>query len=270
MLLVAYDGGPFHGFAPQADPAVPTIGGLLKETLTRMVSEEVSLTCAGRTDTGVHAEGQVVHVDLPAGPVDRWLAKEEDPEAGELVRLAESLTAQCGPAVAVWRARLAPDGFDARHSALARRYRYLLWRSRMVHPLWRPRSWHVPGELDLGAMRIGADSLLGEHDFAAFCRRPPGQEGPINRRVLDVAWKSSGHELSFEIEANAFCHHMVRSIVGSLVAVGRGRLTAAQLYELLRSGERSGAAEPAPPEGLVLELVRYPDGLLPGGVLTPL
>ncbi|HLI43724.1 MAG TPA: hypothetical protein VKU92_04575, partial [Acidimicrobiales bacterium] len=177
--------------------------------------------------------------------------------------------AQCGPAVAVWRARMAPEGFDARRSALSRRYSYLLWRATMADPLLRPRSWHVPGELDLGAMRIGADSLLGEHDFAAFCRRPPGHDGPITRRVTDVRLRTAacGSRLAVEIEAQAFCHQMVRSIVGALVAVGQSKLTAADLLSLLRSGSRAGSPPVAPPQGLCLELVRYPPELVPGGIV---
>ncbi len=268
MLLVAYDGGPFRGFAAQANGAVPTVAGLLREVLSKMVGAEVRLGCAGRTDAGVHARGQVVHVDLPALPVERWLAREPEGQPGELTRLARTLTAQCGPAVAIWRALVAPAGFDARRSAVARRYSYRLLRSGVPDPLLRRFFWHVPGELDLGAMRIGADGLLGEHDFAAFCKRPPGVDGPINRRVTDALFRTGGDRLVFEIEANAFCHHMVRSIVGSLVAVGQGRMTAADLRQRLELRKRAGDVEPAPPEGLCLELVRYPDELVPGGLLA--
>lgn len=271
MLLVAYDGGPFHGFAVQADPDLPTVGGALTRALSRMLNgRAVTVTCAGRTDAGVHARGQVVHADLPGEVVEKWLAGEPHGSGGDLPRLAKSLSNQCGPAIAVWRARVAPADFDARHSAQARRYRYLIHRGELPDPLWRERAWHVSGDLDLSAMRIAADSLLGQHDFAAFCRRPPGREGPITRRVTEVAWKQEGEFLSFEIEANAFCHQMVRSIVGCLVAVGRGKMTAAELYEVLRRSERSNIADPAPPQGLCLELVRYPTQLVEGGVFSSL
>jgi tRNA pseudouridine38-40 synthase len=269
MLLVAYDGGPFHGFAVQADPDLPTVGGSLAKALSKMLGgKDLSLTCAGRTDAGVHARGQVVHTDLPAEVVERWLSQEPRERRGELPRLAKSLTNQCGPAIAVWRARVAKEGFDARHSALARRYRYLIRRGPAPDPLWRERAWQVSGDLDLPAMRLAADTVLGEHDFAAFCRRPPGREGPITRRVSEVAFSQQGELLSFDIEANAFCHQMVRSIVGCLVAVGRGKMTPARLFEVLGSPERANLADPAPPAGLSLEIVRYPSELVEGGVFS--
>jgi tRNA pseudouridine38-40 synthase len=277
MGLVAYDGTGFRGFAAQSQPGVDTVGGRLALALSKMFAgAAIGITCAGRTDAGVHAAGQVVHFDVPSEGLARWMGGGGEPAArppgpGELARLARSLTTQCGPEVAVKRALLAPAGFDARHSALARRYRYEILRTPSLDPLRRHVTWHVPGELDLPAMRIGADALLGEHDFAAFCRRPPDHEGPITRRVTDVRWSRAGcgERWLFEIEANAFCHQMVRSVVGLLVAVGQGKVSAAAVHELLRSGGgRSQLAPPAPPGGLCLELVRYPEELVPGGVLT--
>lgn len=270
MLLVAYDGTAFRGFARQPGDGVDTVGGALEAALGRMTREEVSVTCAGRTDAGVHARGQVVHADLPTAVVERWLSAEPGDEPAELPRLAKSLTSQCGPALSVARARLAPVGFDARRSALARRYRYQIQNDPVRDPIARHSSWHVPGELDLSAMRIAADSLLGEHDFAAFCRRPPGLHGPLTRRVSEVRWEKERSLLSLEIEANAFCHRMVRSIVGCLVAVGQGRLSAAEVFDILRSADRARSADPAPPEGLVLLLVRYPPEMVEGGVFAPL
>jgi len=172
MLLVAYDGTSFHGFAAQKDQY--TVGGQLAKALGSMAGHEVSLTCAGRTDAGVHALGQVVHVDLDERIVAKWAAR--SPEPGKLLeRLGRSLSRQLGPAIAVIEARVAPDGFDARHSATARRYRYSLLRTPWPDPLAHHSSWHVPGTLDLAAMRIGTDALLGEHDFSAFCRLPHGE-----------------------------------------------------------------------------------------------
>ncbi|HLI42945.1 MAG TPA: tRNA pseudouridine(38-40) synthase TruA, partial [Acidimicrobiales bacterium] len=269
MALVAYDGTGFHGFAPQPNQAVRTVGGVLAAALGKMAGCEIEITCAGRTDAGVHARGQVVHADLPAPLVERWLALEPASPPQALARLARSLTAQCGPAISVRWAGLAPKGFDARHSATARRYRYEILRTPAPDPLARFSTWHVPGELELAAMRIAADAFLGEHDFAAFCRRPPGHEGALNRRVVDARLRlgECGRRLVLEIEANAFCHQMVRSVVGALVAVGQGRITAADVHALLRSGSRSGAPQPAPPQGLCLVLVRYPEDLVPGGVV---
>ncbi len=269
MLLVAYDGSSFRGFAAQSGQR--TVGGALATTLSSMAGHEVSLSCAGRTDAGVHALGQVVHAELEESVLEKWAGSALRP--GMLLeRLPRSLSSQLGPAVAVIEARVAPEGFDARHSAEARLYRYDLLRTPWPDPLLRHSSWHVPGELDLAAMRIGADALLGEHDFAAFCRRRPGDPGPITRRVLSSTWAAvPGDERiwRFQIEANAFCHQMVRSIVGTLVAVGQGRLRAGELLAILQSADRSRCGSPAPPRGLCLVGVRYPASLVPGGTWRP-
>ncbi len=255
-LLVAYDGGAFRGFAYQ--PEQPTVAGRLMEALERVVGHPVTLTCAGRTDAGVHAAGQVVHVDVD----ESRLGLLED--AG---RVARSLTHQVGPEVAVLDVRVAEAGFDARRSALARRYRYLVLTTPGPDPLLRHLTWHVPGELDLPAMRLAADVLLGEHDFSAFCRRAPDGGSSVRRVTESVIGHDTDERLlRYEIEANAFCHQMVRSIVGALVSVGEGRLTAAGVLELLRAGDRSRGSRLAPPEGLCLELVRYPPELVEGGV----
>ncbi|MDA8343140.1 MAG: tRNA pseudouridine(38-40) synthase TruA [Actinomycetota bacterium] len=258
---IAYDGTPFHGFAVQ--PGQVTVAGVLSEALTRHTGVPVDLTCAGRTDRGVHAAGQVVHADLPA-PVAATL------DATALVR---SCNRQLAPSVAVLDAGAAPDGFDARRSALSRTYRYLVVDGPVPDPLLAGRTWHVPGPLDLRAMAAAADAVLGEQDFRAFCRRVPGTDpgDPIPRRVLDARWSdrtagaplppASGRLLAFDIEASSFCHQMVRSLVGTLVDVGLGRRRAADVTWILRSGDRAHAAQPAPPGGLTLVSVRYPPGL---------
>jgi tRNA pseudouridine38-40 synthase len=258
QLLVAYDGGAFHGFAVQ--PGQATVAGRLSEALGRLAGHDVTLTCAGRTDTGVHAAGQVVHADVGEAFFDH-----HDESAA-----VRSLTHQVGPEVAVLDLKRAEPGFDARRSALSRRYRYVLLRTPAADPLLRHTSWHVPGELDVAAMRLAADTLLGEHDFAAFCRRPPAG-GSTVRRVMETSLRtdSSGRLLVFEIEANAFCHQMVRSVVGALVSVGEGRLTAADVLGILRAGDRSRGSRLAPPGGLCLESVRYPTELVPGGIWRP-
>lgn len=270
MLLVAYDGSGYHGFAPQ--PGHRTIGGVLAEGLSLMAGHPVQLTCAGRTDAGVHALGQVVHADLDEVFVEGVVpygVDEPAEDGGDVARLARSLTRQLGPHVAVLDARRAAEGFDARFSALSRRYRYDVLTGPSPDPLLRGRTWHVPGGLDVAAMRIAADSLLGVHDFTSFCRRPPGEDGPLERRVLDVSLRcglgEGGRLLRFEIEARAFCHHMVRSLAGMLVSVGEGRMTGADVLALLRSADRGrGGRRVAPPEGLVLSHVRYPPPLVPG------
>lgn len=269
MLLVAYDGTFFHGFTAQ--PRQRTVAGALGAGLASLAGHEVQLTCAGRTDTGVHAAGQVVHADLDEESLRR-LAGGELRAGMVLERLSRSLSRQAGGAIEVIEARLAPEGFDARHSARARHYRYTLLRTPWADPLLRHSSWHVPGELDLAAMRIGADALLGERDYSAFCRQPPGESGPIVRRVLSARWVPEAADdrlWIFEIEATAFCHQMVRSMVGALVAVGQGRIRAGDLLTILRGADRSKSGQPAPARGLCLIRVRYPDELVPGGYWVP-
>ena len=181
----------------------------------------------------------------------------------ELPGLCRSLSQQLSPEIAVWRAVVVPPRFDARHGATFRRYRYDVETSTRLDPAYAHASWHLGTSLDLPAMRLGTDPLIGEHDFAAFSRRVKGSPpGPIRRRVHDARWLvlDEGH-LRFEIEARAFAHQMVRSIVGALVAIGEGRARPSDIVTLLRVGERQGAPRPAPARGLALVAVGYPDDL---------
>ncbi|HEX3793135.1 MAG TPA: tRNA pseudouridine(38-40) synthase TruA [Acidimicrobiales bacterium] len=255
-LLVAYDGGAFRGFADQ--PNVPTVAGALRQAIgrTARLVEPPLLTCAGRTDAGVHARGQVVHVDLPPIPFDG-------------VGLARAVNRQVNPSIVVLAAEPVPDEFDARRGATARAYRYLVWNAPAPDPLLSTMTWHVRDPLDLRAMRTASDVLLGTHDFRSFCRRKPGSspDDPLVRRVTRANWSiddgpeaadaGTGRLLRFDITANAFCHQMVRSLVGSLVEVGRGQGNAASLYERLRATTRHKAADPAPSQGLCLVSVEY-------------
>ena len=252
-LLVAYDGAGFRGFAAQ--PGQHTVAGELGRALETALRQPVELTCAGRTDAGVHAAGQVVHVDVRP-PVDT-------------PALVKAVNAMLGPAVALRSAEPAPPGFDARRSARARRYRYLILRAAVPDPLLAPLAWHVRDPLDLRTMAAAADALIGEHDFRAFCRRPPGTAAgePIPRRVLDTSWHEvpwtpgglddTATLLRFDITAQSFCHQMVRSIVGTLAEVGRGRRRASDVTWMLTTGDRSQGAVLAPPHGLCLLSVQY-------------
>ena len=166
-------------------------------------------------------------------------------------------------------ATLAPPGFYARRSARARYYRYLILQGEGPDPLLAPLAWHVRDPLDMRAMAAGAAALLGEHDFRAFCRRPPGTAPgePINRRVIAASWQevpwspggldAAARLLRFDISAQSFCHQMVRSIVGTLTDVGRGRRRAADVTWMLTTGDRSQGANLAPPHGLCLLSVDY-------------
>jgi tRNA pseudouridine38-40 synthase len=245
-LVVAYDGAPFHGFA--VNPGVRTVGGSLVDALGAVLRHEVVITCAGRTDKGVHARAQVVTFDTPVTDVD-------------LVALARSLNRMCGPRIAVTSAEVVPDDFDARFSATARRYRYTVLNRPAPDPFLADTAWHVDEPLSLPAMVLACDALIGEHDFAAFCRRPKRRDGEVAslvRRVTEAIWRDAADGiLRFEIEASSFCHQMVRSIVGTMVDVGRGRKHAGDVAAIVRSGDRARAGDLAPPQGLVLWTVRY-------------
>lgn len=246
-LVVAYDGGAFHGFA--ANEGVRTVGGTLAEALHTVLGHRVDLTCAGRTDKGVHARAQVVSFDARAGRVDP-------------PTLVKSLNALCGPDIAVTQAALVAADFDARFSATARRYRYRIVNRPAPDPFRSRYAWHVDDELSWPAMVLACDALIGEHDFAAFCRRPKrrdGEEASLVRRVVAAGWeRADDDELRFEIEASSFCHQMVRSVVGLLVDVGRGRRHAGDVLAIIRSRDRNRVGNLAPPQGLTLWTVRYP------------
>ena len=252
-LLVAYDGAGFRGFAP--NPGVRTVGGVLADALGRRLGYPVRLTCAGRTDAGVHARGQVVSLDVADGDLS--------PE--RLEALGSGLNAMCGPDVAVLAIEPASPDFDARFSALSRAYRYTIWNAPEPDVFRRQVSWHVPDPLEIAAMAEASALLVGEHDFAAFCARAAQvvdgevRVAPTTRRVLCAGWSRPEPDvLLFDIAANSFCRQMVRSIVGTLVDVGRGRRPAIDMDRVLASRDRGAAGPVAPPHGLCLQSVAYP------------
>jgi tRNA pseudouridine38-40 synthase len=245
--VVAYEGTAYHGFA--ANEGVPTVGGALTAAIERVLRHPVTLTCAGRTDAGVHAWGQVVTFDAPEEGLD-------------LVRLQRSVNGLCGPGIVVRQASLVSDDVDARFSARWRRYHYQVLNREVPDPFLARTAWHVAHPLNLRRLRLACDPLIGEHDFASFCRRPrvgPGlPEATLVRRVLSARWVDLGEGLlCFEITANAFCHQMVRSIVGTLVEVGAGKRSAGSLLDTLRARDRASAGVMAPPHGLCLWQVGY-------------
>jgi tRNA pseudouridine38-40 synthase len=251
---VAYDGSGFHGFAEQANGSgapTRTVMGVLREALERVCRIELTLTGAGRTDAGVHAWGQVVSGLVPA--------------TTDLERLAHKVNRMCAPAVVVRSAEWADPDFDARFSARYRHYRYTVVNHPAPVPALAATAWHVAEPLDLWAMRLACDPLIGEHDFSSFCRRPkvgPDQPAPsLQRRVISAGWSQVesdfGPVLRFEIRANAFCHQMVRSIVGTMVDVGHRRFHAGDIRAMMLQRDRSAAGQVAPPHGLMLWEVGY-------------
>lgn len=242
-LVVAYDGTGFHGYAAQHD--VRTVGGELMGALRRVLRREVVLSCAGRTDAGVHAWGQVVSFDL-------------EPDDGvDLARLQASLAVMLGPEIVVRDAALVDPTFDARHSAKWRHYRYTIVNRQVPDPFLARYAWWVPKPLDLSLLRLGADPFIGEHDFSALSRKGP--EGSTRvRTVMSSEWRDRGDGiLDFEIRARSFCWQMVRSIVGTLVEVGNAKKRPSDVVGILRSQDRSMAGQVAPPHGLCLREVGY-------------
>jgi len=244
---LSYDGTGFSGWAAQ--PGRRTVEGVLAETLGHVLRLPAAprLTVAGRTDTGVHARGQVAHSDLPDVV---WAAYADAARR----RLARALP----PDIRVRAIGPAPDGFDARFSALWRRYSYRVCDDpATADPLRRHETlWHPRG-LDLAAMNAAAGTLTGEHDFAAFCRRREGATTVRALRRLDWQRDDDGVAVACVV-ADAFCHNMVRALVGALLAVGEGSRPPSWPSAVLAAAVRDPAVRVVPPHGLCLEEVRYP------------
>lgn len=245
-LDLSYDGTEFFGWATQ--PGLRTVQETLEAALGRILRlADVDLTVAGRTDAGVHARGQVAHADLPSDALEEL---EPDALAGRLARLLPE-------DVRVARISVAPPGFDARFSALWRRYAYrIVDEPQHADPLRRHTTLAWPRRLDVGAMTTAADGLLGEHDFAAFCRRRAG--ATTVRTLLDLGVRREGVLVVADIRADAFCHSMVRSLMGALVAVGEGRRQPEWPAAVLADVVRDPAVTVLPARGLTLEQVGYP------------
>jgi tRNA pseudouridine38-40 synthase len=222
-----------------------TVGGVLAGALERQLRHTVELTCAGRTDAGVHAWGQVVSFDARA-----------DVDLGALTR---GVNRALRPQVVVRSAEIAPAGFDARRAAMGRRYRYTVRNHPGADPFTAATAWHVARPLDLAAMRLACDPLYGEHDFSSFCRQPPVEGASLVRVVRDADWVDLGEAmLRFEIAASSFCQQMVRAIVGTMVDIGQGKRKAGEMAAVLRARSRAAAGQLAPPHGLCLWEVNYP------------
>ena len=236
---MAYDGTAYAGF--QIQPNAPTVQGELERVLAVMCGEPVRIAGAGRTDAGVHASGQVIDLRTTSGLGAPEL------ERGVNALLPEDIAiSDLGPA---------EDHFHARFSASGRTYEYRIRKAAVRDPLWTRREYWLPGELDVAAMRAAAAQLVGRHDFAAFAAGESGE-----RTVKRAEWVADGDVLRFEIEADAFLRGMVRGIVGTLLWVGRGKLTVERFAEVLETKDRALAGPSAPAKGLCLVAVRYGDG----------
>lgn len=246
-LTVAYDGAPFSGFARQ--PGLQTVQGRIESALQMVLSREVTTTGAGRTDSGVHALGQVVSFD----------AVGDEPEPRQMRRSVEALS---GDGISIREVRRARSGFSARFDAIEREYRYRIYNA-SDSPVFLERfSWHVAATLDLEQMREGAGRLVGEHDFRSFCVTDSGVGKSTVRRIdaVDILEEEYLGErcVTVRIVGNAFLHSMVRTIVGTLVEVGSGRRGSEWATEVLDARCRAAAGPTAPARGLVFHRVAYP------------
>lgn len=238
-LLVAYRGDGFHGYARQ--PEVRTVQGVLEDALTRLAGP-VETFVAGRTDKGVHATGQVVSFVTDT---------DLDPE-----RLRRSVNRQVGPEISVLDVRAVADTFHARFSATGRAYRYRLLNREVPDPFRAATTWHLPHPVSIDAMNSASSAFVGEHDFASLCRSAEGR--PTVRDVLWARWRRVEDLVELSVAATAFCHQMVRSMVALTVDVGRGRVDADSVPQILAARDRAGARGAAPAQGLTLVAVSYP------------
>jgi len=258
-LDLAYDGTGFRGWARQ--PGLRTVQGTLEAAIGRILGGDPQLVVAGRTDAGVHARGQVAHLDLTEPQLVR-LGKSRNPDPAALAGRLNGVLGQY-PDVAVHRTGVAPDGFDARFSAVWRRYEYRIAdRVAGYHPLSRANTTTVNAALDVEAMDEAARALRGLHDFAAYCKWR--EEATTIRTLLEYDWRRGDDGvLTANIKADAFCHSMVRALVGACVAVGEGRLDAEDVVDIRDARERTSDFKVLAARGLTLTEVGYPaDDLL--------
>ncbi len=258
-VLLQYHGAPFHGFARQVrddrEPELPTVQGEVEAALETLFRRPVETTCAGRTDAGVHARGQVVSFDVSEEEL-----KQRTPRC-----LLRSLNALTPCAIGARDVQVASDGFSARFDARSREYRYFLSTGATPPLVMHDFCWHLrcPG-LDVDAMNAGAEHLIGEHDFKSFCLSASAVGKPTRRNLMrcDVAPVEIAGDgmLCLTVEGSSFLHSMVRTIAGTLVAVGRGLREPDWVADVLTARNRGAAGEKAPAEGLVFWNVRY-DGL---------
>ncbi|GAA3633091.1 tRNA pseudouridine(38-40) synthase TruA [Microbacterium awajiense] len=257
-LDIAYDGTHFRGWARQ--PGLRTVQGTLEDALGRILGGRPRLVVAGRTDAGVHAVGQVAHLDLDDAQRTRLLGSRRGTDA-PVPALARRVGGALGAYsdVAVRASSVAPDGFDARFSAVWRRYEYRVADRRSGYdPLRRHDTTTVRADLDAAVMDAAARSLRGLHDFAAYCK--PRPEATTIRTLLDFAWhRDDDGVLVAAVRADAFCHSMVRALVGGCVAVGEGRLAVDDLAAIRDRGERVPEVKVLAARGLTLTEVGYPE-----------
>lgn len=261
-LDIGYDGTHFRGWARQ--PGLRTVQGTLEEAVARIVGGDPRLVVAGRTDAGVHASGQVAHIDLDDAQVARLPRRRGASDSDPVEALAGRVRGVLGayPDLTVSSTSRAPEGFDARFSAVWRRYEYRVADAHTRYdPLERLRTTTVRSRLDEKAMDAAARSLIGLHDFAAYCKAR--DEATTIRTLLEFDWRrTEAGALVAHVRADAFCHSMVRALVGACVAVGEGRLAIADVAAIRDAGLRTSDTKVVAARGLTLSEIGYPDDAL--------
>jgi tRNA pseudouridine38-40 synthase len=241
-LTVAYNGSDFHGW--QAQDGLPTVQGVLHDAFKLLQKSPIFVKGAGRTDAGVHAVGQTASCVLNSRFTER--------------KLILALSSILPDTIRVMRVEIVPDGFNAKVHSIGKCYRYHLYCGDVVSPFRAPFVWHIRSPLDLEAMRRAASYLEGEHNFESF-RSMHCDASHARRYVWRVSITENAPELTVEVRGNAFCRNMVRIIVGTLIDVGRGKIEARTMLEIIAAKERVAAGMTAPAKGLCLEAVYYPD-----------
>jgi tRNA pseudouridine38-40 synthase len=240
-LLIEYDGTNYQGW--QVQPGGPTIQGVLEEKLSRLIGERIRLTGSGRTDSGVHALGQVAHFRMQ--------------NQMDIRAIQRGLNSLLPPDIVIQKVEEVGEGFHARKHSKSKVYEYRILNRNLRSAFHRGYVWYIPQKLNLTEMKKATQTLIGEHDFSAF-RTVGSPTRTAVRRVIRAEWKRGRDGLiRFEVEANGFLKQMVRSIVGTLVEIGRGKMSAADLRKILNSKDRKEGGPTAPAQGLFLKEVKY-------------
>lgn len=239
-VTLEYDGANYHGWQLQRNAS--TIQGAIEAVLHRLFNQPVRIRVAGRTDTGVHATGQVLTF-TPPKPLD-------------LRRFQHSVNALLPPDIAFKHIEEVPNTFNPRRDAIRRTYQYRIWNQQWRSPLWARYSWHIPYPLDIDAMNRAASLLIGDHDFSSF-RGSDSEDRTPQRTIFHSTVRSDDQFLLYDIEGRSFLRHMVRNIVGTLVDVGRGAITVDDFACIFAACDRTHAGLNAPPQGLCLVAVKY-------------
>ena len=239
-FILEYDGTNYHGW--QLQPNAVTLQAKLEAVLARLFNEPIRVRAAGRTDTGVHALGQVVSFHTP--------------HERDLFRLQGSINALLPSDMAVKQLELTSETFNPRRDARSRTYRYQMWNQPSRSAIWARYSWHIPITLDIPAMNQAAFLLVGDHDFSSFQGSDSVEHDPL-RTVLRSNVRQDVDFLIYDVEARSFLRHMVRNIVGTLFDVGRGVLSVEEFAQILAARDRTQAGQTAPPQGLFLVEVKY-------------